>query len=121
MHHHPLPLEEGLGLGRLGRLLFDSVQVRHTHMHVSSSGRKWRRTVDFRWDKSMYTCGITHKRSHPHMYILILSHFKLKKNNAQGTYWLFAERALFQMALAREEEGRFVWRLYLEKALQVGG
>jgi hypothetical protein len=40
--------------------------------------------------------------------------------HVQGTYWLYAERALFQVTLAKEEEGRFVWRLYLDKALQVG-
>ena len=40
---------------------------------------------------------------------------------AHGTYWLVSEQALYQVSLLKEEEDRFVWRLYLEKALASGG
>lgn len=104
VQHNPLPLEEGLGLGRLGRLLFDSVQVRR------QTDRRWR-SGSGSIDRSVRSLSIKTTTTHS----TPTAHNRVH----QGTYWLFAERALFQVALAREEEGRFVWRLYLEKALQV--
>lgn len=37
----------------------------------------------------------------------------------QGTFWLYSERSIFQVIV--RDEDRDVWRLYLDKALEVRG